>query len=390
MNYIFISPQFPPNFKYFVMRLKNYGATVLGVGSDAYEALDPELRDALGEYYRVDNMEDYDQVFRAVAYLSFRYGKIDRIESQNEHWLELDAHLRTDFNVPGPKLEAMIPMRQKSEMKKVFRELGIKVAEGEVFDTLDKARILAGKLGYPVIVKPDKGVGAAFTYRLRDDSDLEAFFLGKPNMRFIMEEYIDADIVTYDGMTDQAGTIIFDNSFVYDSGVMDNVVSGKDMYYYTLRKIPSDLADAGAKCIKAFGLKERFFHIEFFRMPDGSLIALEINVRPPGGMSLDMFNYANEHDFFDTYARIVMGLPINMPTFKPFHIMYIGLKSHNEGKHVLSHQEIIDRYQDMIIYRGPIASIFAAAIGNYTYILRSESEEPLVQAARSIIELRKE
>ena len=52
--------------------------------------------------------------------------------------------------------------------------------------------------------------------------------------------------------------------------------------------------------------------------------------------------------------------------------------------------ELIDRYQDMIIYKGPIASIFAPAIGNYTYILRSESEEPLVQAARSIIELRKE
>ncbi len=44
-------------------------------------------------------MEDYEQVYKAVAFFAFKYGKIDRIESHNEHWLALDAKLRQDFNV---------------------------------------------------------------------------------------------------------------------------------------------------------------------------------------------------------------------------------------------------------------------------------------------------
>ena len=34
---------------------------------------------------------------RAVAFLYHKHGHIDRIESQNEHWMELDAALRTQF-----------------------------------------------------------------------------------------------------------------------------------------------------------------------------------------------------------------------------------------------------------------------------------------------------
>lgn len=385
MNYIFVSPQFPPNFKYFVLKLRDYGATVLGIGSDDFGSLDPELASALSEYYRVDDMEDYGQVFKAVAYLSYRWGKIDRIESQNEHWLELDARLRTDFNVEGPKIEAMSPLRQKSEMKKVFRRIGIAVAEGKVFDSYEEARRLALKLGYPVIVKPDKGVGAAYTYRLHTEEDLVRFYENKPDMRFIMERYIDADIITYDGLVDQSGNIVFDNSFVYDSGVMDNVLFGKDMYYYTEREIPADLREAGAKCVHAFGLRERFFHIEFFRLSNGSLMALEINVRPPGGMSMDLFNYANEHDFFDSYARIVLGLELDIPRIKPYHVIYIGVKAHNFGHHVLDRNEVLERYHNLIVYHGPIASIFAAAIGHYTYILRSPELKPLLDAAKTIL-----
>ena len=44
----------------------------------------------------VDDMEDYGQMFRAVAFFSFKYGKIDWLESNNEYWLEQDARLRTD------------------------------------------------------------------------------------------------------------------------------------------------------------------------------------------------------------------------------------------------------------------------------------------------------
>ena len=83
MNFIFISPQFPHTYWSFCDRLHRNGVNVLGIGDSPYDSLEPALERALTEYYRVDSLEDYNQVFRAVAFFSFKYGKIDWLESNN-------------------------------------------------------------------------------------------------------------------------------------------------------------------------------------------------------------------------------------------------------------------------------------------------------------------
>ena len=99
MNFIFVSPQFPHTYWNFCDRLRRSGVNVLGIGDAPYDELEEPLKRALTEYYRVDDMEDYGQMFRAVAFFSFKYGKIDWLESNNECWLEQDARLRTDFHI---------------------------------------------------------------------------------------------------------------------------------------------------------------------------------------------------------------------------------------------------------------------------------------------------
>src|SRR5699024_6024781 len=132
MNYIMISPHFPSNFETFVVRLNEKGIRTLGIADEAYDNLSQAMKDNLTEYYRVDDMEDYDQMYRAVAYFASKYGKIDRIESHNEHWLMLDAQLRTDFNVFGYNNQNINLIKFKSTMKEVFREIDIPVAKGRV------------------------------------------------------------------------------------------------------------------------------------------------------------------------------------------------------------------------------------------------------------------
>ena len=283
MNYLFFSPHFPANFQYFVKALAERGVKVLGIGPLERWELSPVLQRALTDYVRVGDLENYEAVYRAVAYLSSVYGKIDRYESHNEHWLEQDAHIRTDFNIPGLKHDEAQRIKRKSKMKSVFRKLNLQVADGALITSLEQAKKLATHLGYPVLVKPDKGVGATYTYKLDDETQLIEFYRNKPPLEFILEEFIDAPIETFDGLVDQRGKLVFTNSFVYNAGVMDLVNKGLDMYYYTRRVIPADLETIGIALVKAFKLRERFFHFEFFRLSDGSLMALEINVRPPGG-----------------------------------------------------------------------------------------------------------
>ena len=70
-NFVFISPNFPATYWMFCRELRNNGLRVLGIGDCPYEQLSQDLRNSLDEYYKVSSLENYDEVFRAVAFFTF-------------------------------------------------------------------------------------------------------------------------------------------------------------------------------------------------------------------------------------------------------------------------------------------------------------------------------
>ncbi len=166
MNIIFISPNFPLHFWNFCDRLRRLGANVFGIGDCPYESLAGEVRSSVTEYYHVTSLEDYSQVYRAAAYYAWKYGKIDHVESQNEYWLALEARLRDDFNVPfGLRSKDMAALQRKSQMKLAYKAAGVKTAGYRLIESRAGAREFASWAGYPVIIKPDRGVGASRSSR---------------------------------------------------------------------------------------------------------------------------------------------------------------------------------------------------------------------------------
>ena len=214
MNFIFISPQFPQTFWNFCDRLKKNGVNVLGIGDSPYDNLAQNVKDSLTEYYYLPTLEDYDGVFRAVAFFSFKYGKIDWLESNNEYWLELDARLRTDFNITsGVKSEEIEKFKSKAQMKKWYEKAGIPTARQHkvIADEtgLAAAKAFIAQTGYPVIVKPEIGVGALDTYKLENDADLEHFYSNMPAHPYVMEEFITGNIASYDAIINSKGEPLF-------------------------------------------------------------------------------------------------------------------------------------------------------------------------------------
>lgn len=195
MNFIFISPHFPHTYWNFCDRLKRNGVTVLGIGDTSYDSLEDNLKQSLTEYYRVDSLEDYDQVLRAVAFFTFKYGKIDWLESNNEYWLEQDARLRTDFHITtGVNLDEVAFFKSKSAMKSCYAKAGVPTARCHKITTKAAAEEFLSAVGYPVIVKPDNGVGASHTYKLEGSADLDRFFADLPAVPYVMEEFVQGDI----------------------------------------------------------------------------------------------------------------------------------------------------------------------------------------------------
>ncbi|MGT2906327.1 ATP-grasp domain-containing protein [Streptococcus dentiloxodontae] len=373
LNFVMISPHFPANFEPFAHRLQENGIHTLGIADTPYDQLSEGLRSHLTEYYKVDNMEDYDQVYRAVAYFAHKYGRIDRIESHNEYWLELDAKLRTDFNVFGYKNEDMLAIKTKRQMKEIFRQIGLKVANGDVFHSDEEARALVEELKFPVIIKPNSGVGASDTYKIKSQDELEVFFNYKnPNVEYIMEEFIDGDIVTFDGLTDHEGNIVFYSSLEYSEAVLDTVEKDGDMFYYVPRDISPKLVELGKKCVKAFKVKERFFHFEFFRVKETKeLMALEVNCRPPGGLTIDMWNYADDFDIFSEYAHIVKDNSFHANITHKYNVVYISRKNNQHYSNSL--EAVRKKFGSKIISIQSVPGIFAKIMGENGILARTET-----------------
>ena len=119
MNYIYLSPHFPPNYYNFCVALRKYGVNVLGLADTQFEHLHPELQHAFTEYFRVEDLHNYDQLVKALGYFTFKYGKIDGIDSNNEYWLETEAKLRTDFNINGFKNDQRMPILYSSSKSRM-------------------------------------------------------------------------------------------------------------------------------------------------------------------------------------------------------------------------------------------------------------------------------
>ncbi len=392
-NFIFISPTFPKTYYQFPEAWKKLGGNALCIGEDSYESLSDNLKNATTEYYQVRSLQDYDEVYRAVAWFAHKYGKIDWLESNNEFWLEQDAKLRSDFNiVTGDKEDDVMRFKKKSNMKAFYHEANVPVARYHIVSTYEEGKKFIDEVGYPVIVKPNDGVGANATWKITNDEELDSFYHEDLPTEYIMEEFIDGYIVSYDGITDQNNNIIFSTSHVFPEPIM-NVVNGKkDIIYYSVREVPKDLEDYGSKVIHAFNIKGRFFHTEYFRLTTakkglgevGDLVGLEVNMRPPGGYTPDMMNYANDINVYDIYANMCMYNSVNYSSTRPYFCIYTGRR--NGVNYVHTHDEIMSKYGNHVVMNEIMPEILTSAMADINYTARFETEEEMNEFANFVLE----
>jgi hypothetical protein len=385
MNYVYLSPHFPPNYYLFSVNLARLGAVVLGLGDEPYDNLRPELRTHLTDYYRVNDMHNYDELLRACGYFTHRHGKITRLDSHTEYWMETEARLRTDFNVSGPRMSELAQIKRKSLMKAAFSRAGVRAARGQICQNMGEALAFLTGIGFPVVAKPDIGVGAANTFRIDNTEDLQRFFATKPPVDYLLEEFVEGVICTFDGISDRDGNPVFFGSLQYSQGIMETVNEDRHIYFYTHREIPADLEEAGRRLLKEFDVRERFFHFEFFRNPDGGLTALEVNVRPPGGAAIDVYNYACDVDLYWGWANVVLNNRFVDRYTRRYHCCYVGRKFSKTYRH--THDEIVLALGHLIVHHEPVPAVFSTAMGDYTYMLRCPDFDEIIAAAEFIQEL---
>lgn len=388
MNFIFISPNFPHTYWLFCDRLRRNGVNVFGIGDTPYDLLEEPLKQALIEYYKVDSLENYNDVHKAVDFFTAKYGKIDWIESNNEYWLEQDAKLRSDFDIKtGVNLNEINTWKHKSLMHQTYKNAGIPTARQVFVTTLEEAKSFIKEVGgYPVIIKPDVGVGASHTSKIENDAELEKFYSEKLNIPYVMEEFIEGDVCSYDAIVNSESKPLFESMTVWPPSIADIVNKGLNLSYYTTTQMSEKLKNLGRKTVQAFNVKSRFVHLEFFCLTKphinigeiGDFAALEVNMRPAGGYTPDMMNFAHSTDVYQIWADMITTDKRLLPdSGKHQYCVYAGRK--NQYKYLYSHEEVLKRYGDKIVMCECMPELMWETMGCQMYTAAFQSKNDVYE-----------
>lgn len=401
MNFVFISPHFPHTYWEFCHRLQQNGVTVLGIGDTAYDNLCQQLKESLTEYYRVNSLENYDEMYRAIAYFAWKYGRIDWVESNNEYWLQQDARLRTDFNITtGIQTDHINAIKEKSQMKLYYKKGGVPTPRqvrvrpndnpSRNEDDITKAEAyckvsaFAHNVGYPVFGKPDIGVGAAGTYKIDNDDVLRHFFDTEQKWYYyVFEEFIFSPICSYDAVIGRDSEALFESMTVWPPSISDIVKQKLDLSYYVAPDMPGQLRERGRRTVKAFGVFNRFVHLEFFHLDHdrvglgkkGDFVGLEVNMRPAGGYTPDMINYAHSTDVYKIWADMVTYGESRTVQGEQFYCAFASRRDIHHYKH--THEEIMKKYGKDMVMCERMQGIMVSAMGEQMYTVRLKTKEEM-------------
>ena len=286
-------------------------------------------------------------------------------------------------------------VKYKSKMKKYYIQAGIPAARYHMVEDLEGCKAFIAEVGYPVVAKPDNGVGASDTWKIEDEKQLETFLEKRmAGVSYIMEEFVYAEVNSYDAIIDADGEPMFETGNVTPMSIMDIVNNEDNSIYYIVKTLPEDTRKAGRAAVKSFGVKSRFIHFEFFRLTKnqkglgkkGDVVALEVNMRPCGGFTPDMINFAHSTNVYKIWADMIAFNKSTVPVGKHAYCAFAGRR---DGKDfVMTDWDVMERYGGSIKMAERLPDVLSGAMGNQMYVAVFDTKKELDGFYKHILQCR--
>ena len=320
MNIIFIEPSFPYNQREFVRGLFEAGANVIGIGERPQEYLADDVKNWLEHYVQVQSVVHEPSLLRAVQHVqSLVY--VDRLEATVEAHIMAAARVREATGIPGTSVQTAYLCRDKPAMKEILRNAGIACALSTRSDSPQSARGFARQVGYPLIIKPPAGAGAAGTWKVRDASELEQVLVESgvvDGAEVAIEEFIEG----HEGYLDTL-TINGEVTHEFITHYYPGVLTAMRERWISPQMITTNRIDApgyqgvrqmARDVIRILEIGTSATHMEWFASPKGLRFS-EIGCRPPGVGQWDVYNTANDFDLYLEWASALNhGRPHRNPS----------------------------------------------------------------------------
>jgi carbamoylphosphate synthase large subunit len=312
MNVVFVEPFFPPSQRHFARALAEIGATVIGIGESPAGALDEQLKGWLDHYERVPSVTDVEAMTRQVRWVQDRLW-VDRIEATIEAHTLATAQVREACTIPGTSVRTAWLCRDKPSMKQVLREAGVPTAASTAAGSAAEALAFAEQVGFPLILKPRSGAGAAGTMRAENAAGLEhalGIFGGQGVESIAVEEFVEGHEGFYDTITIN-GQVALDFASHYYPNVLEAMrtrwISPQFISTNRIDTAPeyAELREMGRRVNAALGIGTSATHMEWFFGPKGLKFS-EIGCRPPGVGAWDLYSAGNEVDVYRDWAMAIV------------------------------------------------------------------------------------
>ena len=312
MHVVFLEPSFPRNQREFVRALREVGATVTAIGESPVEGLDPELKSWLAGYEQVPSVTNGEALLEVVKRIQAK-GWVDRLETTVEAHIMPCAWVREQCSIPGTSTRTAWLCRDKPAMKDALRDAGVATAESLGTSDAGEARAFAERVGFPVILKPRDGAGAAGTYRADDQASLEAAIEGSglaAGSGVACEEFVEG----HEGFLD---TLTVNGKVVHEfvSHYYPNVLEAMRERWISPQIIATNQVDhddtydevktLSQRVQEVLGVETSATHMEWFFGPKGLKFS-EIGCRPPGVRMWDLYAASNEIDIYREWAHLIV------------------------------------------------------------------------------------
>jgi formate-dependent phosphoribosylglycinamide formyltransferase (GAR transformylase) len=337
VHVILVEPAFPANQRQFARALSQAGAFVTGIGERPPQFLDEELEGWLGAYEQVSSVVNEGALLEAVRRVQAR-GWVDRLEATVEAHVLAAARVREATGIPGTSVQTTFLCRDKPAMKEALRRAGVPCAQSTGATSADEVRDFARACGYPLVLKPTDAAGAAGTYRVDDEAQLEEAIRATRVDRgahLAVEEFIEG----HEGFFD---TICIDGEVVHEfvSHYYPNVLHAMRTRWISPQLITTNRVEAetyaelrslGRRVIRELGIGTSATHMEWFFGPKGLKFS-EIGCRPPGVGTWDLYCAANDLDVYREWASAIVHGRATQRASRRFAAGLINLRPDRDGR----------------------------------------------------------
>ena len=338
MHVIFVEPRFPTNQSRFVHALKEMGAYVTGIGETPYEYLGDGLRSALDAYEQIPNVCDEGRLHDAVTKIQKRGPWVDRLEATVEAHIMTAAKVREACGIPGTRVKTAYLCRDKPAMKEALRQVDVPTALSTGASSAEEVRAFAERVGYPLILKPPSGAGAAGTYRADSLEELESVIQETGADRGItvaVEEFVEGHEGFLDTLTISGKIAHYFISHYYPTVLEAMRTRWMSPQIVTTNRVDTpgydEVKAMAAKVIEALGIGTSATHMEWFYGPKGLKFS-EIGCRPPGVSVWDLYSAANDIDLYREWASVLVHEEIAEKPSRSYAAGMITLRPETDGQ----------------------------------------------------------